>query len=145
MSTAATWAPQGPEAIEQLEELTPQQVFDAVCVHLAQQGERSKLSDTPAAPSFAGCLYRGPRGLRCAVGALIRDHEYDPITEGQPVSCAWLPERLAPHTMLLFRLQRVHDTWATEDWPIMLEQVARDYELRFDCAQLPWKGGINGA
>lgn len=99
-------------------ESTAQEVFDYVADHLLKQGERSL---TPT----QGCLYRGGRGLSCAVGCLIPDHIYDVNMEGitagpllssklfhgQPAT----PEQLSffnlmlPHGALLARLQGIHD------------------------------------
>ena len=53
------------------------EVFDKVSAHLLAQGRRS------AAREGGACLYRGPDGLRCAVGCLIDDEHYDPSLEGQ--------------------------------------------------------------
>lgn len=44
-----------------------------------QQGERSVDSD-------GNCLYRGERGLKCAVGHLIADEHYNPSLEGNNVT-----------------------------------------------------------
>jgi hypothetical protein len=60
------------------EYLTRQQMFDAVIVGLMKQGK----------PAMAdrGCSYRTPNGLRCGIGMLIPDKEYDEEMEGDIVS-----------------------------------------------------------
>jgi len=51
--------------------LTKQETFDKVAVHLIKQGKQS------VSGYSGGCAYRGDNGLRCAVGALIPDDLYD--------------------------------------------------------------------
>lgn len=49
--------------------MTKQEIFDTVARHLFAQGE-------PAMDGNAACAYRAPKGLKCAVGALIADEHY---------------------------------------------------------------------
>lgn len=49
--------------------LTKQQIFDTVLTKLREQGVASETSD-------GQCLYRGPNGLKCAVGHLIPDNVF---------------------------------------------------------------------
>jgi hypothetical protein len=49
--------------------MTKQEVFDRVVTHLLTQKKRS-------ASYYGSCLYKGPDGLRCAVGCLFPD-SYD--------------------------------------------------------------------
>lgn len=44
-------------------------MFDKMLEHLRAQGCRS-------VDEFDSCLYRGPNGTKCAVGALIPDEKY---------------------------------------------------------------------
>lgn len=57
--------------------LTMQQIFDKVVTHLRTQ----KIPSIEA----GDCLYRGPNGLKCAVGALITDEAYKDSLEDLPV------------------------------------------------------------
>ena len=50
--------------------MTNQQVFDTCLTHLRAQGRRS------TDPISGFCMYRGPDGLKCAIGALIPDTAY---------------------------------------------------------------------
>lgn len=53
---------------------TKQETFDMICEGLKAQGWRkSGRQDS--------CKYRGPRGLKCAVGVLLADDEYDPLSD----------------------------------------------------------------
>jgi hypothetical protein len=96
--------------------MTAQEIFETVVKALALQGERSYYPDQ-------GCFYRHPEGLKCAVGHLIPDEEYDQCMEGSAVSSiihiagsdSFLSS-LEPHIELLSRLQIAHDlstTWET--------------------------------
>lgn len=62
-----------------------QAVFDHIVRHLARQRRRS--ASAPAERTLMSlkptCLYRGPEGTMCAVGALIPDELYHPEMEGQ--------------------------------------------------------------
>lgn len=56
--------------------LSKQEIFNRVVNHLRMQDSQSV--------SFKGnCLYRGAKGCRCAVGALISDSAYSKDLEGQ--------------------------------------------------------------
>ncbi len=90
--------------------MTPQEIFDTVVVHLLQQGKQSKSHV---------CLYRSDDGLKCAVGALIPDSEYDPAMEFAviyPFHCSnstpiqsWAQSNYPNDLKLLNRLQKLHD------------------------------------
>ena len=58
--------------------MTEQTAFNIVKNHLLTQMtksmEENEFGDTQ-------CLYRGPNGTKCAIGALITDEEYKEITE----------------------------------------------------------------
>lgn len=87
-----------------------QNIFDEVITHLVRQGK----------PAAAGghCRYR-VNWLKCAVGVLIPDEEYDPAWEGRPVGeihyMLGRPESLwgvhVSHLRFLIDLQDLHD------WP----------------------------
>jgi hypothetical protein len=85
--------------------MTAQEMFDTVARHLLKQNERS-INDSRR------CMYRGPRGLKCAVGVLIPDENYSKDFEGMLVStpsirnAAGIPDDLLD---LAHTLQSVHD------------------------------------
>lgn len=54
--------------------MTPREAFETVANHLLAQGRPSKNEK-------GMCVYRGPDGLKCAVGALIPDKAYNPRME----------------------------------------------------------------
>lgn len=82
---------------------TPLEVIDYVEDFLLKQGEPSFLA-------FEGCLYRHPKGLKCAAGCLIPDNLYDSSMEGK--STRRLPFDFRPHTKLISDLQTIHDRGA---------------------------------
>jgi len=100
------------------------------------------------------CRYRGPEGLKCAIGALIPDDLYDARIEGKAVG--WIAAKLfgsklpwTEHSMLrdilekavgakciadfefLASLQRIHDKYFVEEWELQLRRVGRMHELNF--------------
>lgn len=106
--------------------LTAQMLFDEVAGHLLAQGGRSVRPD-------GTCAYRGNDGLRCAVGAMILDHEYLHAMEGRTVgalvSKGLFPDRLMPYVNLLHYLQCVHDIGEPPGWPRRLGDVAVAFGL----------------
>jgi hypothetical protein len=86
-------------------------VFNYVIGHLRLQGRTS----------IAGgiCKYRGDRGTKCAVGALMADDEYNPRWENKRIYTLiehkMLPDdlhrRLEPHLLMLNDLQHLHDDY----------------------------------
>lgn len=93
-----------------------QEVFDTVVRHLAKQGRRAVVAD---ADHGYVCRYHTPDGLKCAVGCLIPDDQYNPAIEGRMFSSlataahppAWVRDIVdSGHQTLLFDLQRAHDT-----------------------------------
>ncbi len=114
--------------------MTPQEIFDKVCVHLFTQR-------TPAMNDGGDCLYRGPDGTRCAVGALIPDDVYEERIEFKDVYGIreWLIEKKLfrfSDVGLLKELQDVHDCWPLgsalappESLATQLRDVAEDHDL----------------
>lgn len=88
---------------------TEQEIFDRVWDAMkAQKFKRSMISST-------SCGYRGEKGSRCAVGALIPDKWYDTAMEGQLLNeHVWTKyqlNRVLPEKLIKFakELQTVHD------------------------------------
>ena len=107
-----------------------QELFNRVATHLLTQNEQSMVrEDGPGGAVY--CKYRGPRGLKCAIGALIPDAAYRVQMEGERVTydpirvAAGIPEKLTAE------LQIVHDHNEPWRWPSMLAYVAREHDLDF--------------
>ena len=103
---------------------TPQETFDTVAKHLLTQRKKSH-------DGFNSCLYRGPRGLKCAIGVLIPDSEYRSDFENSGID--WLfkkglwPEgrkRYKNQVELLCALQTIHDSLDISVWKGALKRFA---------------------
>lgn len=99
------------------------EAFDIVKKHLLCQGKKSR------APN-GSCKYRGPDGLKCAVGVLIPDSEYVPGFD----NATTLDEvrRRCPSLRgldydFLLSVQRLHDNENVETWPEKLDYIERTY------------------
>lgn len=83
--------------------MTNQEAFTKIVTHLREQGK-------PCMDDTNKCLYHGPEGMKCAIGALIPDSEYKPEFESMSlfdiVEISSLKE-LDP--FFLEELQSIHD------------------------------------
>lgn len=104
--------------------MTDQEAYDTALAHLREQGARC-YSDTRG----GGCLYRGPDGRKCAIGALIPDGmvEFDretrhgtanslPVVDLVSVSAEVFALFEGVDTTLLEALQSLHDTALSWDF-----------------------------
>jgi hypothetical protein len=118
--------------------MTQQQAFDKMVAHLAEQ----KIRSTDA---FGGCVYRGPDGVKCVVGALLSDDIVEEMLKSPFLSTGiahagvWeifrrelSLEDLGDDDAVHFyaEMQRAHDlSGNAEDLRIRLTAVAKKYEL----------------
>lgn len=119
--------------------LTLQQVFDKAATHLLKQGERSEgYPDVDEGKLM--CMYRGPEGRMCAVGALISDEAYSPELERQRASSEGVQTALArsgcpvddSSYWLYVCLQRIHDGEVEANWKRALIAAAQRFSLNAD-------------
>ena len=109
--------------------LTRQDIFNIAANGLLKQGKQSASGDK--------CLYRGPDGLKCAIGMLIPDELYEDAFEGNSASKPSVRKALVkagvPNTVgykdFLDNLQDVHDDHQTGDWECELVNFAHHYDL----------------
>lgn len=109
--------------------LTRQEIFDRVAAHLLQQGERCIRDEMP----YAGaCMYRGDRGLKCAIGVLIPDDSYYEELEYLAADdadivrvCNCSPE----DGCFLKQLQDLHDKVDPQCWRPALIALAAEHDL----------------
>lgn len=108
--------------------MTKQQLFDRVASHLIRQNVRSVTED-------GTCMYRGPNGLRCAIGCLIPDEKYHEDFEESTVSSEDRIRKAAgvrrgDELFLAQDLQFIHDSSISGiEWPYRLRTVARKFNL----------------
>jgi hypothetical protein len=111
-----------------------QKLFDKDVTHLLTQMEQSISDD-------GRCVYRGPNGLKCAIGALIDDKVYHPEIEGRTVCCEQVQKSVAESNgfkvedlteqgwNILSTLQGVHDGCKPVKWEEQLKVVAEKRNL----------------
>lgn len=117
--------------------MTRQEIFETVARHLFKQGRQSKNPDLGA-----GCMYRGPDGTMCAIGALIPDEVYHPCMEGsaafrlvENADSFGLPQSIFndSNSAFLSHLQVMHDAsscWeSTDTMRQVLGIVASNFNL----------------
>jgi hypothetical protein len=107
---------------ESLEGKTFREIFDIAKAHLLTQKARS-ISEEDAC-----CQYRGPNGLKCAVGCFIPDDKYTPLIEGKPVDPLFARYTKKPYWTLLADIQGIHDGWEPEDWEQQLHLMEGNLE-----------------
>lgn len=112
--------------------MTKKEIFIAVCNHLAKQKARSVGNNEY-------CVYRGPGGKKCAIGALIPDEIYDERMEGKTIlelidmannEDIALPEYFEDEEALLERLQTLHDQCChlgSESMELELRDIAKAF------------------
>jgi hypothetical protein len=122
---------------------TRQEIFNEIAIHLLTQNEKSTDS--------VRCLYRGPRGLKCAVGGIIPDEVYEkwkdieisfPLVNGESIKLdkGLLVQFFPPELMedlqiaetdkrFLQALQRIHDHNEPIRWRGRLLEEAASFGL----------------
>lgn len=109
--------------------MTNQEAFDKVKTHLLTQQQKSQNSNSNI------CLYRGPNGLKCAVGALIPDEEFKEELNNYSVvqyGMRTLPSLKGLDIELLATLQIVHDESEVAEWENELRKVAEKFNLKWE-------------
>lgn len=89
------------------EKFTKQETFDVVCKGLAAQNWQQSVNRSGT------CVYRSPKGLKCAAGHCIPDEEYKKDMEGHGAEYLTefgsMPEFRRHDNDFLLRLQKLHD------------------------------------
>lgn len=109
--------------------MTEQELFDTVAKHLLTQNKKSGLVNVRG--NVEECLYRGPDGLKCAIGVLIPDEKYTTDLENLKATDPVIIEaaNLQGVETLGDDLQHVHDMFHPKEWPQRLKALAKDYKL----------------
>lgn len=118
-----------------------QKIFNTVVPQLLKQNEKSMAGGM--------CRYRGPNGLKCAVGFLIKDQFYHKVLENQ--ACDDKDVMKALHKSGVFDhkkvdlsednlvyeenflscLQGIHDVNNPQNWPYCFKKLATRHELDY--------------
>ncbi len=112
--------------------MTNQEQFDTVVKHLRNQGCKAVNSE-----DSSQCYYRTENGLKCALGALIRDEDYTPAMEIFPNNSIHVEgsiireyvNKMGFNFSLLNNLQCTHDNNNIEDWESRFSDIARKFNL----------------
>lgn len=103
--------------------LSEQEIFNQVADHLLTQKKKSR------DPKVKSCQYRGPNGLKCAVGGILEDHEVQFGGNNCTVYSIDLPDRLQGHVKFLRELQSIHDKNRPSRWLEKLSAFAKKHKL----------------
>lgn len=105
--------------------MTNQEAFTKMVQHLRKQGCKSQDE------AHQTCLYRGPNGLKCAVGALIPDEEYREWWDEEGV----MASRLGTVSLnglnhkMLEDMQQTHDHFPVDRWEEQFKFIAEWHHL----------------
>lgn len=106
---------------EYLSRMSYQRAFNKVYKHLMKQNRRCE--------NIFGCLYRGPGGMKCAIGVLIPDSLYNPSFEGDKIH-VFCPGLSVRRKEFYTKLQKIHDDWPIRQWDSALKDLAHRYNLK---------------
>lgn len=109
------------------------EIIDFVANKLCLQAEQS-YDGFGCSAEGGSCKYRGPNGLKCAIGWLIRDVDYKLEMENKgliallrkyPILDYILPEDMDAEKgiNLLGRMQAIHDVHPVEEWTPEFEKL----------------------
>jgi len=109
---------------------TLQTIFNTVSKHLLKQNK--------VCENNFSCAYRGPNGLKCAVGVLIKDKHFKKIYNNDGIYHDGVIKMLTlsgiptdkESLIFLTNLQRIHDTGEVENWKTKLKNTAKAYNLK---------------
>lgn len=113
--------------IQEVNNKSLQEIFDFVANHLLTQNAKS-VEDS------GGCLYRYAH-LKCAVGALISDEDYNCSFERQSLRLladkkeTIFSDMEESRLTFLMYLQAIHDEYEIERWPEELSRLGSDFNL----------------
>lgn len=106
--------------------------YAVVREHLLKQMAKSEIVNDE--DGDVRCAYRGPRGLKCAVGVLISDEVFDPVSNSAPVRSTAIEAMLRASgwgdisPLLLSNLQDVHDTRELSEWERLLPEDPEEFK-----------------
>ena len=111
-------------------------IYTIASEHLLKQRARSAVLVRDR--STEDCLYRGDEGLKCAVGALIKDEFYEDIFEGKAADDPYVIDAVEKSLGIeidiqdigfMLDLQTIHDGCPVSRWEEDLQRVARAHRI----------------
>lgn len=108
--------------------MTNEELINKCMDGIIAQGERSMIG--------TGCVYRGPRGLKCAAGHALEDRFYSVSMEHNPcfdptVWAALLASGVSDDQKdLMTDMQNIHDLNTPATWPLAKIQLLNQYVSR---------------
>ena len=108
--------------LKNLDQATPQQVFEQVAIHLLTQKAKSINQD-------GNCVYKNENGLKCAAGCLIHDDEYNSNWEDIVWGYIASEMEIENHRYLIDDLQTIHDNNQPDEWLDKLTILGNEYNL----------------
>lgn len=118
--------------------MTNQELYTKVRNHLLTQNQKSLMvRNGKVDPNEHVCAYRGLNGLRCAIGILIPQTNYQKVFEDKTISVPSIQAAIpsvdwSTQECLLTSLQLVHDEYEVGEWKLRLDRVARDFQLQVE-------------
>lgn len=119
--------------------MNKQEIFNRIAVHLLSQKDRS-VDDSV---DDYQCVYRGPGGIKCAIGCLITDDAYTDKLENNNIYDYKVQSALIKSGVIdradasvidfLARMQEIHDDTDVVDWKRALIALAKKFKLDFSC------------
>lgn len=107
-------------------------MFDRVVAHARAQKCKS------AHPLSGACVYRGPNGTKCFIGALIPDDKYEPRMDDENINASSriIQEAVGMNdnyeqVLLASKLQAIHDARDPSVWEYGFEELAISFELTY--------------
>ena len=105
-----------------LDEIQPQKIFDAACIHILGQNSR--------AFSSGRCMYKTPEGLLCPIGIFLTVEQLKYADEHEKTAYEMLDcINQTKHKRLLGEIQEIHDLEDVISWPEHLINLAESFGL----------------
>ena len=107
-------------------------MFDRVVAHARAQRIKS------TNPLNGACVYRGPNGTKCFIGALIPDDKYEPRMDDENLSASSriIQEAVGMddsylQAFIASKLQVIHDMHDPSSWEEKFEELAYAHDLTY--------------
>lgn len=128
------------------EKMTNQEFFDVAVRGVLRQGQKSQVLEAEQDEGDdPECLYRGPGGLKCAVGHVITDGELGSHGQEGSSAISWIyavPRLGDVDPFVVRQVQCAHDNEDVGDWPAAYRLMAKRFKLS-DAVVTEWEKEVN--